>query len=273
MIIFRLRKKGFTLIELLVVIAIIALLLAILVPSLRKVKDQAKKVVCRSNLSQWGKIWGLFLADNEDRFMNGWGGSNGGRATQWMYVIPRYMDLYNHEIWCCPFADNESKCVFNKDGSAAAFVPAGSSPYDSMTSKSPWGHIVSLQHGGYDDAAGDYGSYGINAWVYNADNPSDQYWKTATVRGASSIPVFSDSMWCEMWPGYNDSPPVREGMWSGWGSMGSACIDRHNDGTTNILFMDFSVQRVGLKKLWNLKWHRKWQSNTITNWPDWMSSY
>jgi len=62
-------------------------------------------------------------------------------------------------------------------------------------------------------------------------------------------------------------------MWSGWGSMGSACIDRHDDGTINILFMDFSAQRVGLKELWNLKWHRKWQYSTITNWPDWMSSY
>ena len=45
-------KKAFTLIELLVVIAIIAMLLAILMPSLANVKEQARRTVCKSNLHQ-----------------------------------------------------------------------------------------------------------------------------------------------------------------------------------------------------------------------------
>jgi len=56
---------GFTLIELLVVISIIALLLAILMPSLQKAREQAKKVVCQSNLRQLGIGVFTYAADDQ----------------------------------------------------------------------------------------------------------------------------------------------------------------------------------------------------------------
>ena len=43
------KAKGFTLIELLVVISIITLLMALLLPTLQRVKTQAKAVACQSN--------------------------------------------------------------------------------------------------------------------------------------------------------------------------------------------------------------------------------
>jgi len=62
------RKKGFTLVELLVVISIIAMLLAILMPSLQKAREAAKDVVCKSNLKQQGLMLGAYAADSKGRF-------------------------------------------------------------------------------------------------------------------------------------------------------------------------------------------------------------
>jgi len=68
----RLKRNGFTLIELLVVVAIIAVLVAILLPSLSRARNTARAVVCKSNmrnlslaLSYYANEGGYYPANSE----------------------------------------------------------------------------------------------------------------------------------------------------------------------------------------------------------------
>lgn len=61
------QRAGFTLVELLVVISIIALLISILLPSLRKARDQAKDTLCKANLHQLGISIQYYVQDSGDR--------------------------------------------------------------------------------------------------------------------------------------------------------------------------------------------------------------
>lgn len=65
------RQRAFTLIELLVVISIISLLMAILLPSLGRAREQARRATCMANLRSIGQGIYLYAHDNDGRLVPG----------------------------------------------------------------------------------------------------------------------------------------------------------------------------------------------------------
>jgi len=104
-------KTPFTLIELLVVIAIIAILAAMLLPSLNRARGAAKKIKCVSNLSQIVKAEIMYADDNHDYM---WYVGYGAPFDMWQQTLngganfkqPVY--ITNRNLYLCPSAKDQA---------------------------------------------------------------------------------------------------------------------------------------------------------------------
>ena len=92
------RKRGFTLIELLVVIAIIAILAAILFPVFQKVRENARRSACLSNMKQLGLSVIQYEQDADEKNPNGW--DPYGRGSGWAWQVYPYVKSTG--VFACP---------------------------------------------------------------------------------------------------------------------------------------------------------------------------
>jgi len=277
------NPDGFTLIELLVVIAVIALLMAILLPVLGRVRNQARAIVCRANLKQWGMTLAVYVEDNQGRFAcnpRGWDGIwllRGAFPSR----DPNGPDDSLHpfeteDIACCPMAvrpDAEGFYFATMSGFPPVIAEGrGGSTYSAWEMTTP--------------APAFRASYGFNSWLFHVRffEPSPEYTPYLNIfglRGKADIPMLLDSGEPCGRPDESSSPPSLRWAGRDWLGMGTFCMNRHGE-YVNSLFLDWSVRKVGLKELWTLKWRRAYDTAgpwttaggvEPGDWPKWMRHF
>jgi len=243
------------------VIAVIAVLLAILLPALQRVRSQAKATVCQMNLHQWGLLFNTLAQTNEGRLRDrdSW---DRCRTQQFAY----YLDNFEFAEFC-PMATRRTSPTGAGGTFLAWYCPVH--PYRA-------------------------GSYGLNAYTPAYDGGEGlgqaprvkQRWKSIYAKGGANAPILLD---CALWAGDpipSDGPPGTEDQAAasptiGGNSIRPFCIPRHG-GFVNCLFMDWSIRKVGVKGLWTLEWypgfstHGPWtRAGGVDSsaWPLWMRSF
>ncbi len=283
------NRDGFTLIELLVVIAIIALLLALLLPALSRVRKQAKAMTCQSRLRQWGMALAAYTEDHRGRLPSRIGGDLGIWLLRGAFLSGKDpnapQDSYYHfrtqDIACCPMATKPS------GSGREEFVMGSSGRVSYRISGTGGSSFVAWEITTPTPAF--RGSYGLNQWLFKGLHRS--FIDTVllsngfidldvlSLRGRAEIPVLLDAKGPFSSPEDRDFPlMVPTGDSASHNGVLNFCMNRHGV-FVNGLFLDWSVRKVGLKELWTLYWHAEFnRSGRWTkaggakpeDWPKWM---
>jgi prepilin-type processing-associated H-X9-DG protein/prepilin-type N-terminal cleavage/methylation domain-containing protein len=261
------KRRGFSLLELLVVTGLTASALLVAVPSLSSKREQARSAICQSYLKQWGVVFSIYANENHGFNHNFWPSlklNDGWDTYLKRLAVEYYKPIYEDpNLLMCPAAST------------------------SMSRGGPRASWVTWTGGGM---TGLTGSYGENLWTTNpaidmgGGFSSIYFWKRMGVAGSDQVPLFMDSVCPYMFPNSSDAPPLTpDGQFTGGvNPIKYPCVDRHGNGTINVLFLDGNVRKVGLKELWTLKWSTHFRIDnrytsaggvTPDSWPTWMQGF
>jgi prepilin-type N-terminal cleavage/methylation domain-containing protein/prepilin-type processing-associated H-X9-DG protein len=252
------KLRAFTLIELLVVVAIIALLIAILLPALGRVRQRAKTTICLTNLRGSGQALQLYMQTYSALLQPG---GNGGAYGSWDYQL--YGSSY------------VTRAVYSeRNGSGGVMDRLRVCPETGVRAK-----VTTPMMGGTTEqwycwfgGNGSSGSYGYNAFMFgtaamtdgSTPNPAVKASNFFAVRNISRdeglIPVFADAVVHDLDPLPTDTPSaglIPAGSDPHAGGMELVCMKRHQK-SVNVAFYDAHAENVTLGNLWTLHWTADW---------------
>lgn len=245
-------KKAFTLIELLVVIAIIAMLLGIVMPSLRAVKKKAQEVICKTNQHQWALCYQLYATDHDGQLPKYLGGTH---SVSYMESLRDYYED----------VDKMRTCASAKKPSE--LNPTTLQPLSFFGSTYNAWQIDPIAGWLPDDDWG-IGSFTENSWIRESDWSAwnDREWVSfSKMKSLSEVPLLLDGRWHDahvesVIPG---SAPTEVQFYNinNWSTMRTFMMRRHGDGI-NAAMADMSIIHIAIEDLWTFKWHTRFEKKT-----------
>ena len=286
------RARAFTLIELLVVISIIALLISILLPSLGRVRQSGRDILCKSNMRQIGLITQIYLNDFDETFFE---------RRNWMRWIPLELVQYADELTSPgmtefidptqvggstgrPGRPGSGGPVTNDDGetafwgvpyarhaqiSRAIFACPAARDSDPAGAAQPGGN-----NDGYFMDGHRFSVYGQNNWagakpgtgivrparpgqrMFGGNGYGGQNWvgnRLSNIRNPSELIFAQDSFESNL-EGNGDIPAPGAGGFQQWTHLQTREYFRHM-GRGNVLWVDGNVRSVGEFDEWKLRWY------------------
>jgi prepilin-type processing-associated H-X9-DG protein len=127
----RLAPAAFTIVELLIVLGMIAVLAALLMPSVNKFREQANQAVCASNLRQIGGAFMIYARDNNEKFPfhADWGPANKEDWIHWQpgagrdnndltktSAIAKGMGKFTAQVFRCPSDNTDNRTRYDASG-------------------------------------------------------------------------------------------------------------------------------------------------------------